>query len=80
MELQQRLTSFAILEGSWIMWLLVGFSMGGTVMFLQRAYYLICSSVRRRRRRAQAHRAAARAGDVGVASVVHMSSPGLSLC
>lgn len=41
MDLHQKLTSFAILEGGWITWLFLGLSVGGTAMFIDHAIYLI---------------------------------------
>lgn len=71
MDLQNRLTNFAIMEGSWIVWLLVGFSMGGLAMFAQRACSLVSTwRQTRRSRRLDAPRAGG----------VLLSNPGLSQC
>ena len=43
MDLQERLTAFAMLGASWVMWLLVGLSIVGLAIVLERAYYLVVS-------------------------------------
>jgi biopolymer transport protein ExbB/TolQ len=44
MNIQQKLTGFAMMGATWIMWLLVGLSVGGLAIALERAIYLIRSS------------------------------------
>ncbi|HET6147654.1 MAG TPA: hypothetical protein VFH68_08985 [Polyangia bacterium] len=44
MDLQHRLTGFAVLSATWIAWVLVGLSMGGVAVALQRVIYLISTS------------------------------------
>lgn len=41
MDIQQRLTGFAMMGATWIMWLLVALSVGGVAVALERAVYLI---------------------------------------
>src|ERR1051325_10391012 len=41
MDIQQKLTGFAMMGATWIMWLLVGLSIGGVAVALERAIYLI---------------------------------------
>jgi hypothetical protein len=41
MDLQQKLTSFAILEGGWITSLFVALSTGGAALFIDHAIYLL---------------------------------------
>ena len=41
MDIQQKLTGFAMMGATWIMWLLVALSMGGVAVALERAIYLI---------------------------------------
>lgn len=43
MNLQERLTAFAMLGATWVMWLLVGLSVVGLAVVLERAYYLFSS-------------------------------------
>ncbi len=40
MDIQERLTSFAMLGATWVMWLLVVLSVIGLAIILERAYYL----------------------------------------
>lgn len=40
MDIQERLTAFAMLGAGWIMWLLVALSVVGLAVVLERAYYL----------------------------------------
>lgn len=40
MDIQQRLTAFALLGATWVMWLLVGLSVLGVAIMLERAYFL----------------------------------------
>jgi len=44
MDIQARLTSFAMMGATWVMWLLVGLSIGGIAVALERAIYLIGTS------------------------------------
>lgn len=39
MDLQERLTAFAMLGATWVMWLLVGLSILGLAVMLERAYF-----------------------------------------
>lgn len=39
MDIQQRLTAFAMLGATWVMWLLVGLSIIGLAIILERAYF-----------------------------------------
>ena len=66
MDIQQRLTGFAMMGATWIMWLLVGLSVGGLAVALERAIYLLRTSdnVRRLRLRVLAF---LREGDVASA-------------
>jgi biopolymer transport protein ExbB len=43
MDIQDRLTAFAMLGADWVMWLLVVFSVVVVAIVLERAYYLIAS-------------------------------------
>ena len=51
MDIQQRLTGFAMMGATWIMWVLVGLSVGGIAVALERAIYLIRTSENVRRSR-----------------------------
>jgi biopolymer transport protein ExbB len=44
MDIQGKLTSFAMLGATWVMWLLIGLSIGGVAVALERAFYLIRTS------------------------------------
>lgn len=44
MDIQQKLTGFAMMGATWIMWLLVGLSIGGVAVALERAIYLLRTS------------------------------------
>jgi biopolymer transport protein ExbB/TolQ len=44
MDIQQKLTGFAMMGATWIMWVLVGLSVGGIAVALERAIYLIRTS------------------------------------
>jgi len=44
MDIQQKLTGFAMMGATWIMWLLVALSVGGVAVALERAIYLIRTS------------------------------------
>jgi biopolymer transport protein ExbB len=39
MDIQQRLTAFAMLGATWVMWLLIGLSVLGVAIMLERAYF-----------------------------------------
>ncbi len=43
MDIQERLTAFAMLGAEWVMWLLVVFSVIVVAIVLERAYYMIAS-------------------------------------
>lgn len=43
MQIQERLTAFAMLGASWVLWLLVGLSIIGLAIVLERTYYLLAS-------------------------------------
>ena len=44
MDIQAKLTGFAMLGATWVMWVLVGLSIGGVAIALDRALYLIRTS------------------------------------
>lgn len=44
MDIQERLTAFALLGATWVMWLLVGLSVVSVGIILERAYYYLSSS------------------------------------
>ncbi|HSZ83902.1 MAG TPA: MotA/TolQ/ExbB proton channel family protein [Polyangia bacterium] len=44
MNLQDKLTGFAMLGATWVMWVLVGLSVGGLAVALERAVYLLRTS------------------------------------
>jgi biopolymer transport protein ExbB/TolQ len=44
MNLQDKLTGFAMLGATWVMWVLVGLSVGGLAVALERAIYLLRTS------------------------------------
>jgi biopolymer transport protein ExbB len=44
MDIQERLTAFAMLGATWVMWLLVSLSVIGLGIVLERAYYYMASS------------------------------------
>ncbi len=44
MDIQERLTAFAMLGAAWVMWLLIGLSVIGLGIVLERAYYYLASS------------------------------------
>ena len=66
MDIQQRLTSFAMMGATWVMWLLIGLSVGGLAVALERAIYLIRTSDNIRRLKAEILRLL-RAGDLDAA-------------
>jgi biopolymer transport protein ExbB len=43
MDIQERLTAFAMLGATWVMWLLVGLSILGLAIILDRAYFFIAT-------------------------------------
>ncbi|HEY8925097.1 MAG TPA: MotA/TolQ/ExbB proton channel family protein [Polyangia bacterium] len=63
MDIQQKLTGFAMMGATWIMWLLVALSVGGVAVALERAIYLISTSENVRRLKQQIL-ALLRAGEV----------------
>jgi biopolymer transport protein ExbB len=44
MDIQERLTAFAMLGATWVMWLLIGLSVVSIGIVLERAYYYLASS------------------------------------
>jgi biopolymer transport protein ExbB len=44
MDIQQKLTGFAMMGATWIMWVLIGLSIGGIAVALERAIYLLRTS------------------------------------
>jgi len=44
MDIQERLTAFAMLGATWVMWLLVGISVIALAIILERAYYFFATS------------------------------------
>lgn len=53
MDIQQRLTGFAMMGATWVMWLLIGLSVGGLAVALERAVYLIRTSDNLKRLKAE---------------------------
>ena len=53
MNIQQKLTGFAMMGATWIMWVLVALSVGGVAVALERAIYLIRTSENVRRLKQQ---------------------------
>ena len=53
MDIQAKLTGFAMLGATWVMWVLVGLSVGGLMVALDRAVYLIRTSDNVKRLRAE---------------------------
>ena len=47
MDIQQRLTAFAMLGASWVMWLLVGLSVVAIAIILERIDFLVDCTPRR---------------------------------
>jgi biopolymer transport protein ExbB/TolQ len=74
MDIQQKLTGFAMMGATWIMWLLVGLSIGGVAVALERAIYLIRTSENVRKLKAQIL-GFLRAGDVAGARACLQRSP-----
>ena len=52
MNIQDKLTGFAMLGATWVMWVLVGLSVGGLAVALERAIYLLRTSDNVRKLRA----------------------------
>ena len=46
MDIQQRLTAFALVVATWATWILAGLSAGGVAVALDRAVYLVRTSAR----------------------------------
>ncbi len=44
MDIQERLTAFAMLGATWVMWFLVGLSIVGLAIILERAYYFFATN------------------------------------
>src|SRR3954471_20393138 len=44
MDIQERLTAFSMLGAAWVMWLLIGLSVIGLGIVLERAYFYLASS------------------------------------
>ena len=74
MDIQQKLTGFAMMGATWIMWVLVGLSVGGLAVALERAIYLIRTSENIRKLKAQIL-AMIRGGDIIGARVRLEQSP-----
>jgi len=74
MDIQQKLTGFAMMGATWIMWLLVALSIGGIAVALERAIYLIRTSENVRKLKVQIL-GLLRAGDVDGARARLQSSP-----
>jgi len=74
MDIQQKLTGFAMMGATWIMWLLVGLSVGGIAVALERAIYLIRTSENIRKLRLQIL-ASLRSGDLAGARARLQQSP-----
>jgi biopolymer transport protein ExbB len=53
MDIQTKLTGFAMMGATWVMWLLVGLSVGGLVVALDRAIYFLRTSDNVRRLKAE---------------------------
>jgi len=53
MDIQTKLTGFAMMGATWVMWLLVGLSVGGVAVALDRAIYLLRTSDNVRRLKKQ---------------------------
>ena len=41
MDIQAKITAFASLGATWVMWLLIGLSVGGLAIVIERALYLL---------------------------------------
>jgi biopolymer transport protein ExbB len=66
MNIQDKLTGFAMMGATWVMWVLVGLSIGGLAVALDRAIYLLRTSDNFRRLKADLLRLL-RVGDVDAA-------------
>jgi biopolymer transport protein ExbB len=66
MDIQERLTAFAMLGATWVMWLLVLLSIVGLAIVLERSYYLFLSRDDIQKLKHDLH-AKLRIGDVGAA-------------
>jgi biopolymer transport protein ExbB len=66
MDIQAKLTGFAMMGATWVMWLLVGLSIGGLAVALERALYLLRTRDNIRRLKAEVL-AFLRGGDVRAA-------------
>ncbi|MFN7700222.1 MAG: hypothetical protein ACK5U8_20165, partial [Deltaproteobacteria bacterium] len=44
MDIQERLTAFAMLGATWVMWLLVGISVIALAIVLERAYFFFATN------------------------------------
>jgi biopolymer transport protein ExbB len=66
MDIQAKLTGFAMMGATWIMWLLIGLSVGGLAVALERAVYLLRTSENLRRLK-QEVLAYLRGGDIAAA-------------
>jgi biopolymer transport protein ExbB/TolQ len=74
MDIQQKLTGFAMMGATWIMWVLVGLSVGGLAVALERAIYLISTSDNIRKLKVQIL-ALVRGGDIAGAQARLAQSP-----
>jgi biopolymer transport protein ExbB len=74
MDIQQKLTGFAMMGATWIMWLLVALSVGGLAVALERAIHLIRTSENIRKLKAQIL-GLIRGGDIAGARARLASSP-----
>jgi len=74
MDIQQKLTGFAMMGATWIMWLLVALSVGGVAVALERAIYLIRTSENARKLKQQII-GLLRSGDLGEARARLARSP-----
>ena len=74
MDIQQKLTGFAMMGATWIMWVLVGLSVGGIAVALERIIYLISTSENVRKLKGQIL-AMLRKGDVEGARARLRQSP-----
>lgn len=73
-DIQERLTAFAMLGASWVMWLLVALSIVSIAIALERAYYLFASRDDSARLRDQLRKLFAKS-DVDGAKKLLMASP-----
>ena len=75
MQWHQKVTSFAILEGGWLTWIVMGFVLGGSVLMIQRAVGLIATWAADRKDRARL-----RGRDAGPGRGVQPVAPGTAPC